>query len=303
LSDLTEQILAILRQDGRASYSEIARELGADRNQVARRVNELLESGDLRVVASVHPEILGLKTYAHLAIRVKGPLERLLRVLSETDAVVLLTETAGTHQIVTDLLVNDISELREHIRDIRRAQEVMDIAVDAYDHVHSNFFSGRGPDPAEVALDRTDIDIIRLLREDGRLPYAQIANEVGLSLGASRARVQRLLERRIIGIGALRQRDHMTNEFLFGIGVCMQGSTEPAAALLSDHPRLEFLASASGRFDLVATIAFSTLDEVNQLMGRLRGLRRFVYAEHWLHTRIVLERYDRALGLLSPATS
>ncbi len=297
--DLTDRIMAILRRNGRASFSEISRELGSDRNLVARRVNELLDSGDLHVVASVHPDILGLRTYAHLAIRVKGPLEKLIRALSETDAVVLLTETAGSHQIVADVMVSDMTELREHIRSIRRAQEVVDIAVDVYDDVRSNFFGGTRPEPNSTVLDDIDIQIIGMLRADGRIAYGQISEKVGLSLGASRARVQRLLERRVIRIGAIRRRTHMTHDLLFGVGVCMQAATEPAVALLRDHPGLEFLATVSGRFDVMASIGFGTLSEFNELMARLRGLRTFVYAEHWLHTRIVLERYDRSLGPLS----
>jgi len=47
-------------------------------------------------------------------------------------------------------------------------------------------------------LDETDIEILRMLVEDGRRPYREIADEVGLSAPAVSDRVQRLRDQGVI---------------------------------------------------------------------------------------------------------
>lgn len=45
-----------------------------------------------------------------------------------------------------------------------------------------------------LQLDRTDVEILELLQEDGRMMYKDIANRVGVSLPTVRARLKRLLD-------------------------------------------------------------------------------------------------------------
>lgn len=301
MDEQTERILERLRHDGRASYSNLSRELGIDRNHIARQVGELLETGELKVMASVHPEILGLTLYAHLAIRTIGPIHDLVEHLRTTDSAILVTETTGPHQVVADLLLTDVAELHLNVQLLRSRPDVVDIAVDIYEEVRDNFFRGTRPEPGTTPLDTEDIEIIRILRGDGRRPYTEIAEQVGLSASSARARVQRLVSRHIIHIGAIRQRTHMNRDLLFGFGICVKGSAEPVIALLSRHPGIEFLATTSGRFDLIATIGFVSLQELDALMTELRAQPTFVFTDHWLHTKIVQERYDRVLGVLADA--
>ncbi|MBN9630697.1 MAG: Lrp/AsnC family transcriptional regulator [Actinobacteria bacterium] len=295
----TERILAKLREDGRASYSDLSRDLGMDRNLIARRVGELLDSGDLKIIASVHPEMLGLNLYVHLAIRVAGPIHDVVTHLTHTDAAILVTETTGAHQIVADLLLTDTRELHAHLQELRGRPGVVEIAVDVYEEVRDNFFRGWHPDASSASLDDDDLEIIRILRHDGRAAYARIAEQVGLSTSAVRSRVQRLVERHVIQIGAIPQRAQMNRDLLFGFGICVTESVEPAVEFLVKHSGLEFLATTTGRFDLIATVGFASLRELDALVTGLRALPTFASSESWLHTRIARERYDRTLGVLT----
>src|SRR5262245_7083162 len=72
MDQLTKKIITILRRDGRASYSDIARELDTTRDNVASRVNPLFQSGELRVIAALHPRVLGLNVSAHMSLKVTG---------------------------------------------------------------------------------------------------------------------------------------------------------------------------------------------------------------------------------------
>ena len=146
MTDLTAQMIAILRRNGRASYSEIARELGTNRDHVASRINPLIESGQLRIVAGVHPRLLGLTTTAHLSIKADGDLGEVTAALEKFEDPVLISVVSGTFQIVVELQVRSLTELRTQVRAIRSVPGVREILVHIYEQILSSFFVGREPD-------------------------------------------------------------------------------------------------------------------------------------------------------------
>jgi DNA-binding Lrp family transcriptional regulator len=119
MTDLTAQMIGILRRNGRASYSEIARELGTNRDYVASRINPLIEAGKLRIVTGVHPRILGLTTSAHLSIKADGDTQAIIDTLERLDTPVLISAVAGAFQIVVELQLHSLTELRQQITAIR----------------------------------------------------------------------------------------------------------------------------------------------------------------------------------------
>jgi len=294
MTDLTAQMIAILRRNGRASYSEIARELGTNRDYVASRINPLIEAGKLRIVTGVHPRILGLTTSAHLSIKADGDTQVIIDTLERLDAPVLISAVAGAFQIVVELQLHSLTELRRQIATIRATPGVREINVLLYERILSSFFLGAEP-ATQSQLDETDIKIVNRLLRDGRANFAELAQAVGLSVSGCRTRVQRLLESGLVQIGAIKQRSDMTNDLLFGIGVNVRNESREAIDAILTSPGLEFLACTVGRFDLLATVEFTSLRDFNLLVSQLRRLASVEYCEQWLHVRIVREQYFRAL--------
>ncbi|HEY6483985.1 MAG TPA: winged helix-turn-helix transcriptional regulator [Steroidobacteraceae bacterium] len=295
MNDLTAQMIAILRRNGRASYSEIARELGTNRDYVASRINPLIEAGKLRIVAGVHPRVLGLTTSAHLSLKADGDTQSIVEALELLEAPVLISVVAGAFQIVVELQLRSLTELRRHVSAIRAIAGVREINVHLYERILSSFFLGAEPD-SQSQLDEIDINIVNRLLRDGRANFAEIAGVVGLSVSGCRTRVQRLLESGVVQIGAIKQRSDMTNDLLFGIGVNVRNDCRAAVEVISASPGLEFIARTVGRFDLLATVEFTSLRDFNLLVTRLRQLDSVHYCEQWLHVRIVREQYFRALA-------
>jgi DNA-binding Lrp family transcriptional regulator len=294
MTDLTAQMIGILRRNGRASYSEIARELGTNRDYVASRINPLIEAGKLRIVTGVHPRILGLTTSAHLSIKADGDTEGIINTLERLDTPVLISAVAGAFQIVVELQLHSLTELRQQITAIRATAGVSEINVLLYERILSSFFLGVEP-ATQSQLDETDIKIVNRLLRDGRANFAEIAQAVGLSVSGCRTRVQRLLESGLVQIGAIKQRSDMTNDLLFGIGVNVRNESREAIDAILASPGLEFLACTVGRFDLLATVEFTSLRDFNLLVSHLRRLASVEYCEQWLHVRIMREQYFRAL--------
>lgn len=55
-------------------------------------------------------------------------------------------------------------------------------------------------DFSQVILDQTDVAILNFLKQDGRMSFTDISNELGVSVGMIRNRYNRLVERKILHI-------------------------------------------------------------------------------------------------------
>jgi len=295
MDQLTKKIIAILRRDGRASYSDIARELDTTRDNVARRVNPMFQSGELRVIAAPHPRVLGLTVTAHLSIKVSGDAHVIVKALEPLESLVFISVAAGAYQIIVETELPSLTELKQQVSHIRTLDGVTEVQVLLYERILSSFFLGPEPESFSYNFDEFDINIIKRLQQDGRASYADLAQHVGLSLSGCRIRVQRLLESGVMQIGAIQQRSDMTDDLLFGIGINADADLREVTKLLRAAPGLEFMARTVGRYDLIATVSFNSLRDFNQLISKLLSLPSVSYCEQWLHVQLVRERYEHTL--------
>jgi Lrp/AsnC family transcriptional regulator, regulator for asnA, asnC and gidA len=104
LDDVSKGIIEQLQQDGRRSYAAIGKVVGLSEAAVRQRVQRLVDSGVMQVVAVTDPLELGFARQAMVGIRVTGPLEPVadaLAALPEIDYVVI---TAGTYDVLAELV-------------------------------------------------------------------------------------------------------------------------------------------------------------------------------------------------------
>jgi len=114
LDDVSKAIIEQLQQDGRRSYAAIGKEVGLSEAAVRQRVQRLVESGVMQVVAVTDPMQLGFARQAMVGVRVRGPLDPVADALVELTDVDYVVITAGTY----DLLVEVVAESDEHLLEI-----------------------------------------------------------------------------------------------------------------------------------------------------------------------------------------
>lgn len=292
---LTEKSFAILRQDGRTSFSDIARQLDTNRASIAKRLNPLLQSGDIRIIAAVHPRLLGLHVLAHLSIQTDGDAQVLAEKICALNSPVFVSERTGRYQLICELHTANMSELYDEIRSIRSFDGVVDVQVLIYERTLKSFFLGQEPALADLPIDSTDLTLMELLQVDGRMGYAELAEAVDLSISGCRTRINRLTETGAMRIGLMRQRPDMTSHLTFGFGLNSRGDQEKITGIVESQPGVEFVARTVGRFDFVTTISFATLGSFNDFVAELRSLDGVSSVETWLHARIYKERYQHSL--------
>lgn len=293
-----------LQADGRASYSDLAKSVGSNRTLVASHVNDLMSSGKVKVIAAVHPRVLGLVVLAHLSVRISGAGEAILRRLEALDSAVYISETTGSHQIVVEVRMGGMGELYDTVAMISGLENVLGVNVLLYERVIRSLFLGEEPVLERLSLDQTDIDIMRILQLDGRRGFAEIGEAVGVSMSTCRSRALRLIDANIMQIGAITRRSGTNGSVIFGCGMSLIGDVSADVVdLLAEVEGVEFVARTIGRFSLVATIATDSQYHYNEIVSRIRSLNGVRHIETWLHTRIVQERYENTLDQLTAMVS
>lgn len=130
-----------------------------------------------------------------------------------------------------------------------------------------------------AALDPIDRSILVLLREDGRMPVAAIAKEIGLSGPAVHERIRKLEQRGVIaGYAAVLDPEALNRPHVAFIRVTLSSGNEFAAdesivARICDEPDVLEFHRIAGDDCYLVKVRTATNKELEQLLRRIRMIR------------------------------
>jgi Lrp/AsnC family transcriptional regulator, regulator for asnA, asnC and gidA len=113
IDELAKRIIEQLQEDGRRSYAEIGRAVGLSEAAVRQRVQRLTESGAMQVVAVTDPMQLGFHRQAMIGLRVGGDSRAVAAELEKIPAVDYLVLTAGSFDILAEVVCESDDDLVE----------------------------------------------------------------------------------------------------------------------------------------------------------------------------------------------
>ncbi|KGM14137.1 Lrp/AsnC family transcriptional regulator [Cellulomonas bogoriensis] len=108
---VSRAIIDQLRLDGRKPYAAIAKAVGLSEAAVRQRVQRLVESGIVRIVAVTDARRLGLQRHASIGIKAEGDLQELGRSLAAIPEVDHVVITAGAFDVLVEVLCHDDEHL------------------------------------------------------------------------------------------------------------------------------------------------------------------------------------------------
>jgi len=115
-----KRLIEQLQQDGRRSYAALAKTVGLSEAAVRQRVQRMVDSGLMQVVAVTDPLQVGFHRQAMIGLRVEGDLVRVADELAKIDEVDYVVITAGSFDILLELVCEDddhlLQVLSERIR-------------------------------------------------------------------------------------------------------------------------------------------------------------------------------------------
>ena len=115
LDEVSKAIIEQLQEDGRRPYAQIGKAVGLSEAAVRQRVQRLMDTGVMQIVAVTDPRQVGFTRQAMVGITVDGDVDvvaRELEALPEVDYVVI---TAGPYDLLVELICEDDDHLHELI--------------------------------------------------------------------------------------------------------------------------------------------------------------------------------------------
>jgi len=143
-------------------------------------------------------------------------------------------------------------------------------------------------------MDKIDLEIIKRLQADGRIPFTDIAKELGISEGTVRNRTARLVDDNAIQIIGMIDPTKLGFDAPAIIGLSVQPPmVESVAATVASFSEVSYLIMVSGEFDLFVEVLCRNRDELatflNEKLLRVPGISRS-------QSSIILRTYKMAYG-------
>jgi Lrp/AsnC family transcriptional regulator, regulator for asnA, asnC and gidA len=141
--------------------------------------------------------------------------------------------------------------------------------------------------------DAIDLQIIDALQKDGRVAFAQIAEQLNVSPGMIRLRYNRLVEQGYLKVVAITNPLRMGFKTMAMIGIRVDGSRLLGVAeKISKLNEVIYLVASSGRFDLFAEVVCRDHEDllrfITEKLSTIDGVRE---SESFLHLKIIKEVY------------
>ncbi|BDI23445.1 Lrp/AsnC family transcriptional regulator [Herbiconiux sp. L3-i23] len=223
LTDLDKRIVVALQRDGRASWRAVADAVGGTVTTVARRGQQLIADGVVRIAAI--PALGAEGPYDSFWVRINATPGRHLEVaaeLAKNPSVRFCTLVTGSYDVIAELVVRGgATRYPELIGGLQSIDGVARWRSDLIMHVYKVSLDwGRqlygellGPvgdgelvtsasleDCGPEHFDAADLEILAVLREDGRETFQAIADRIGLNESSVRRRYERMRAARCVDV-------------------------------------------------------------------------------------------------------
>jgi DNA-binding Lrp family transcriptional regulator len=134
-------------------------------------------------------------------------------------------------------------------------------------------------------MDETDQKLLAMLRQDARLTVAALAARLKVSRGTVTNRIRRLEDDGVIVGYTVRLRpDVQHNSILAWMSIAVDGNqTRAVISHLLGEPGVAALHDTNGRWDLLAELRAESLQELAQVLERIRLLKGISNTETSIH--------------------
>ncbi len=111
VDDLSKAIIAQLQEDGRRPYATIGKAVGLSEAAVRQRVQKLVDTGVMQIVAVTDPLQLGFDRQVMIGLTVEGDTEEVAAKLATIAELDYLVIPAGSFDILAEVVVTDDQHL------------------------------------------------------------------------------------------------------------------------------------------------------------------------------------------------
>lgn len=296
MDELDRRIAAALQVDGRATWRDVGRVVGASESTVARRAQQLIESGVMRVTAVADPIRCGFGYPVLVQLRCEvGAVTEVAQMLARRPDVRFVAVVTGTFDVVVELIVPSRRRLaRVLVEELTGVEGITQTTTEivlrnfktAYDWSRDLLGAAAAklePPPvaehARVTLTAVDLELLQLLVDDGRRSFADLAAALGISESMARRRVEALTNAGCLRFATFIQPHLLGYDVEVFIWMRVDLATlEETAALLARRHEVRYLSATSGFSDLTCEVILRSPDELyrftTETLGALPAVRQ-----------------------------
>ncbi|MCS7142563.1 MAG: Lrp/AsnC family transcriptional regulator [Aigarchaeota archaeon] len=131
LDGLDMEILRLLQEDGRISYSDIAKQLRVHENTIRFRVRRLIDRGVIRkIVALVDPKKIGLTHSAAFMIKADPKkVDSVASVLASMKEVTNVYQFTGEYDFIVVTFASDMKSMQDLINKVKKIDGIREVNV------------------------------------------------------------------------------------------------------------------------------------------------------------------------------
>jgi DNA-binding Lrp family transcriptional regulator len=293
--DLDKRIIACLRADGRASWTDIARRCGTSVATVSRRGQRLLADSTVQVAVVPTTAYPGRSAMFFLRMACRsGTQGRVAEALAARPDIRFLALVTGHYDIVAEICVDTgnslIAQLISEIQEIDGVEWCeTDLIVHEYKVAHdwtwqllvgeTTSVTVAGPHTCgDFHLDEADRRIVEVMRADGRAGFTVVAGQVGMDETTVRRRFAAMLSRGCITVVTLAPASALgfTSEVLLDISVEPRRLREVSERLIS-FAGVRFVAATLSGSSLLCEMIQPSKDALfgflTETLATLEGVR------------------------------
>jgi len=125
MDDTDKEIIRLLKEDGRAGYSDIGKKIGLSEGAVRKRIKALADSEVIRKFTVKIGVAEGAEAVTLLATNPSFPTQEVSKKIQEIPSVETVYEVTGEYDIVAVISGMSVAEVNECIEKIRRVDGIM----------------------------------------------------------------------------------------------------------------------------------------------------------------------------------
>ena len=121
-------------------------------------------------------------------------------------------------------------------------------------------------------IDSFDEKIIKILQNDARKPFVEIANTIGLSESAVRRRIKNLTDNNVIKKFTIEINNSEKTSAITLISVASSSDTSTVTSKLLKLEGVDVIYEITGQYDIAAIISAPTISEINPYIDEVRKI-------------------------------
>ncbi|MBI2853478.1 MAG: Lrp/AsnC family transcriptional regulator [Chloroflexi bacterium] len=300
IDPVDRKLISELVKDARQPYTILSKKIGVNPVTTKRRVRRLINEHiiDLEMIPDTGK--LNYHTVALIGIHTQLPkLQYVAEQLKAKAPVVYLTLTSGRYDMLMSAIFESPAQLADFVSQDMASIDGLEWTETMINLKVSKDISmpAKKSSPVSRGLDNLDKRLILALLDDIRLPFAGLAEKLGISVPTVRQRVGRLVNEGIVSFSAVPNPENMGFQTIAHMGLRVQLSKiNDVMAQLGRKQNVQYLAMTAGRYDVVAWCFFkSSTDLTTFLQKDLAAVDGITQSETFINLQAIKRSFEGIL--------